>query len=432
MAPEVLSPDDVTRQVLAQVAACPHLNGYDPVAPQHVAEPFPLFEAARRDAPIFYMPEQGMWCVTRHADILDVLRDAETYSSEEAHIMKVALPPEIVEKVGPDYVFPLQTVLAMSDPPRHTRVRKLIQPAFTPKALSRFEPAVEALVNGLIDDFVDAKRVELVEAFTRRVPALVMATIIGAPLERSRDFQRWVPSIFQLTGVAPMSEAESIEAWNNVISLERFVRSFIAERRAQPTGDLTSDLIRATGDDGEAALTDQEILANIIGFIGAGSDTTHVLLAHTLYLLLEHPEQFEQVKADPSLIPKAIEEALRFRSPAVSVKRTTTRETVLGGVQLPAGSDIWVHVASGNRDDSVFDEPARFDINRSDGGRHLAFGIWTHFCVGAPLARMESRIALQVLLERIPDIHLAPTQEALEYTNNMVIPDLQSLEVEWS
>jgi cytochrome P450 len=412
------------------VARCPHLATYDPVAPEHVANPYPFFAEARKQCPVFYIPKEDMWCVTRHADILDVLRDTSTYTSVGSSDMRVELPRSVADEVGDDYAWPLDSQLSIIDPPEHTRIRKLIQPAFTPKALSRFEARVTEIVHGLIDEFIDDGEVELVEAFTRPIPALVITAVIGAAPEHARDLQRWVPSIFQLIGAADLTPSEAAQAWRDVVDLDKFTREFIAERRAQPQDDLTSDLIRARADDGDALLTDQEILGNTLGFIGAGADTTSVLLANTVFLLLQHRDQFEAVLADQSLIPKALEECLRYRSPAVSVVRRTTRRVVLGGVTLPEGADLWVHVASGNRDEEVFGEPDRFDVHRGDGA-HLAFGLWTHFCIGAPLARMEARIALEALFSRIPELSLASGQDQLEYSRNMQIPDVHALRLRW-
>ncbi len=413
-------------------AGCPVLHGFDPVSEEGVGDPYRWYAKAHKEAPVFYMPEHDLWAVMRHEDVLTVLKDTATYSSLGAHDIRVEMPPAIRAEVGDDYVFPLTSQLAITDPPQHTRIRKLIQPAWTPRALEVFEPDIQKIADELIDQFVADGRVDLKNAYASPIPPLVIARLVGAPPEMAQQFMKWIPSFFMLSGTSTLPEEESLAAWKDVLAVERYTRQLIAEHRAEPRDDLTTEMINARGDDGEPALTDQEIMGNLLGFIGAGSDTTALLIAHTLYFLLQRPDDWERVKSDPAMLKKAIEETLRFKGSTVSIKRTTTKATTLGGAEIPAGADLWVNLSAADRDDTVFDRPDEFDLDRSDLAAHLGLGKWTHFCLGGPLARIESRIALERVIERLPDLRLAPDQGPLEYSLNMVIPEIAKLEVEWT
>jgi len=412
-------------------AGCPVLHGYDPVDPATVENPFPWLAKARESCPVFYVPAFDFFCVSRYEDVLEVLRQPIVYSNLHAHDIRVPAPPDIVEDIGEDYVFPLTNQLNVVDPPQHTRMRKLIQPTFTPKMVSRYEPALREISDRLVDEFAEAGRADFATQYARRLPALFIASVIGAPLEDAERFHRWIPHFFMLTGNAGLPEEQARESWKNVVEFDRYTKAFVEGRRADPRDDLTSDLIAARTDDGEPALTDQEITANTIGFIGAGSDNSATLMTQMMYQLLRHPDQWDAVKADRTLIVKAIDETMRFRGPLLALKRTTTEETVLGGITLPKGSDVMIHLASANRDETVFPEPDRFDIHRESDRKNVAWGLWTHFCVGAPLAKLEAQVALEALIDRLPGVRLAEDQGDPDYSINFVQPMIESLKLEW-
>jgi cytochrome P450 len=227
------------------------------------------------------------------------------------------------------------------------------------------------------------------------------------------------------------TEEERRQRWLRTIEFDHFIRSFVDERRVTPREDLTSDLVHAKGDDGEPSMTTSEVISVLAGIVAAGSDTTSILLAHAVWLLLTHREVWGDLKADPGKVSTVVEETLRLRNPVRGLRRVTTRDTALGGVEIPAGETLYVHVGSANRDDSVFDDPDSFDPDRADLSEHVGFGKWTHFCLGAPLARVEARVALSCLIERLPDLRLADGEERLEYTTNAVVPAVRHLRVVW-
>jgi cytochrome P450 len=406
---------------------CPHLAKFDPA----MADPYPMLREIREQAPVFFIPEHDVWCVTRHQDLLEIYRDPISYSNIGAHDMRVPLPPAIVADVGPDYHFPFQGQLNTIDPPDHTRIRKLMQKAFTPRHISGREGDIRALVNGLVDRFVDDGRVELVSAYTSPIPVNVVAMIMGMTQEDARQFRGWVDAFFALSGATNLPEEEATRHWAGLIAFERFTRAFIAERRESPADDLTSALIHTRSDDGSPSLTDDEVLAQILGILAAGSDTTSILIAKTLHSLLTEPERWEEVRGDAGLVPQAIEEGLRLRSPIRGLRRRTTTEVELGGVKIPSGAKIYIHIASANRDQAVFTDAEEYELHRHNVAEHLGLGKWAHFCIGAVLARLEARIALETLIERIPRLRLTPGQDTLEFDYNLIVPALRKLDVEW-
>ena len=412
-------------------AGCPHLEGFDPVVHEQVGNPWPYLEEARAEVPVFYMPEYEMWCVTRHEDVLAVYRDPVTFSNEGSHDMRVPIPKSLEGEVPADYKFPFKGQLNTTDPPQHTRIRKLMQKAFTPRHVGEREGEIRELCNGLIDAIEPAGKADFTGQFASPLPITVISRVLGIPDDRTGGFRDWAEDFFRLSGATTIPEDEATVRWRRMYEWDQFIRGFIAERRAEPQADLTSDLINATGDSGEKQLTDDELLANILGIVAAGADTTTILITHTVFLLLRHRERWEEVEADRSLVANAVEETMRLMGPVRGLRRTTTAPVELGGVELPVGSTLYLHVGSASRDEDVFADGGHFDLHRDNSSKHLGFGIWTHFCIGAPLARLEGRTALDTLLDRLPSLRLADDEALLDYTDNMVLPSPRRLDVEW-
>lgn len=411
---------------------CPHLEkGFDPVLPEQVANPWPWLAEARRDCPVFYMPHYDQWCVTRHEDALSVYRDPVTYSNFGSHDMRVPIPKALEGEVPLDYHFPFVGQLNTTDPPQHTRIRKLMQKAFTPRHLSEREGEIRALANHLIDQLISDGHADLVAQLASPLPIRVVSGILGVPPERTEGFRDWAEDFFRLSGATEIPEQEAVLRWRRMYQWDQFIRSFVAQRRAHPQADLTSDLILAKSDDGSPSLTDDELLANILGIVAAGADTTTILLTHAVYLLMRNRGQWRELIEDPSLAPRVIEETMRLMGPVRGLRRTVTKDVELGGVQLREGAVLYLHVGSASRDEAVFEEPERFDIHRENSSKHLGFGIWTHFCIGAPLARLEGRVVLECLAERMPDLALADEQAEIRYSENMVLPSPRELQVKW-
>jgi cytochrome P450 len=410
---------------------CPHLTGFDPLIPEQNADPFPWFARARREAPVFYMPRYDMWAVTRHADNVTVLRDHSTFSNLGSLNLRVAPPAAMSDQLPDGYVFPTSIAqITIMDPPRHTQIRKPMQAPLTWKSMKAHEGDARCIADSLIDDFVAAGRVELMAAYAFPLPIDFFGLIFGFPEDDTSHFLRWAEDYFQIVGTVDIPEKEAAERWKSLLEFDAWGREFIAERRANPSDDLTSHLISTKSDDGSPSLTDDEILANVLGLILGGVDTTAFLIGQTVYELLANG-LWAKVEADRSLLPRAIEETLRLRGPVRGVRRTTMKEVELGGATIPKGATLWLLNQSANRDEAAFDNPDTFDIGRRNVGEHLGLGLGVHFCIGAPMARLEAHVALDCLMDRLPGLRLSESQGELDFFVNMVLPCLRSLELEW-
>jgi cytochrome P450 len=386
---------------------CPFFEGvpFDPIVAPQILQPYPWLKVARSEQPVFYMPEYDEWFVTRHEDMLDIIRDPARFSN--AHTVELQDLPAL-EQALPDGN-PLAKGLVNTDPPEHTAMRKLAQRAFTPRMVAGYEATTRELANELIDGFVERGRVDLIQAFTRDLTAQVIAGIMGAPAEKARDFQINADLLMQSLAISPpLSERKQEEIVANVLSFDQWVKGFIDERRQDPRDDFTSHLATATGADGKPALSNAEVVRLMMNVITAALDTTSTLIGLTVNCLLSDRSRWERTLADRSLLPAMIEETLRYEGPIHIIKRDVLEDVEIAGVQIPKGSKIAMSFASAGRDERIFENPDEFDVDRADVDQHFAFGKWTHFCLGAPLARMETEVAVEALLERIPGLRFGP------------------------
>jgi len=413
----------------AEAPRCPVIDGrpFDPLDPVVAVDPYPWLRAAHHEAPVFYMPERDAWCVTRYNDVLEVIRDTTTYSSRKV-IQFAQLAPEFEQAFADG---PPDRVLVSTDPPEHTRLRKLAQKGFTPKLIASRDGEVRELANKLIDAFIDRGYCDLVGEFAGHLPVQVITRLVGAPLDRTGDFAQWAHDrIAMLAGGRRLTVEERLEISQRVLDFNNWLHEFVEERRVQPRDDLTSGLVHAETDDGRPALSTGEVVTMIGTFLSAGTSTTAHFIPLLVRELLRRPEVWERVRGDLELIAQAVEEGLRYRTSVHGVTRTTTRDVVLGGVEIPAGSDLYVHYAAAQRDHAVFADPDVFDIDRPNVKQHFAFGKWTHMCLGAPLARLETRVALECFAERMANMRLVPDQFE-NVTPHMLTPGLSSLLIEW-
>ena len=327
------------------------------------------------------------YIVTRYDDVRTVCTDPATFSSRSnANGIGLVMGRTILEMDGKE----------------HTKHRAIIAPAFVPKALrSDLPELIGGMVHELIDQFAADGAAELVAQFTSTIPIRVIAYVIGIPMEDYKTFHHWGLDIIGFTDDPPRGYA----AAQNLVE---FLRPLLARRRAEPTGDLMSRLAHAEVD-GER-LTDEEIFSFLRLLLPAGAETTFRLIGNLLYALLDNPAALEEVRADRQKIEWAIEETLRWESPVQYASREATAATVLSGVELPAGAQILLALGSANRDERHFADAARFDLHRRPE-EHFAFGFGRHFCAGAHLARLEARIAVNALLDRLPHLRFAPGAE---------------------
>jgi cytochrome P450 len=418
-------------QVSRSPAGCPVLEGFDPLVPAQVTDPYPWYDRARDECPVFLIPRYGLYCVTRYADAVPVLRDPALFSSSSStDYVRPPMPPEIVAEVGEGYASALELSMVVKDPPEHTRLRKLLNRPLTAKALAVREPRLREIANRLVDGFAHAGRTDLMGSFASPFIVTGITDLFGVPQDSGMDWRAYTVAVHAvLSGGLP--EDAMLAQWKTLTSMDRWIKEFVAARRADPQDDLTSQLVHSTTEDGEPQLTDTEVWAALGALIGAGADTTAVLLCHLIHQLDRNPDVYAEIRADRSLIPAAIEEALRHQGAAGGVIRFTTADTVIGGIPIAEGSKVYVPLKSLNRDPEVFDDPERFDIHRPNLKQHMALGTGVHTCIGAHYGRLEARVGMEVLLDRLPDLRVCVDQGPLEYTSAFTLPALRKLDVEW-
>jgi cytochrome P450 len=411
---------------------CPFVEGrpFDPLEPDQVANPFPWLALARREAPVFYMPKYEMWCVTRHEDVVQVVRDVESFSSANAFGGEILIHPDVADELPDGH--PEQRGLVAIDPPEHTRLRRLGNKVFTPKLVAVQEGAIREIADELIDGFVEAGRVDLCAKYSGLLSSRVMMRFLGAPLDMTEQVMNWTHDGVRMmsTGAKKLSDEDWLAHSRRAVEWERWLTALIDERRAAPAEDLVSLFVHATDDNGQPALAHRDLLGQISGLIAAGVETTTSFIALLVGLLLTHVDQWEQVKADQTLIPQAVEEGLRLVGPIRGFYRYATVDKEVGGTIIPKGSIVYVHYGSPGRDEAVFSEPDVFDLRRPNASKHLAFGYGTHFCLGAPLARLEARIALECLIDRLPTLRLAEPIDDFEL--HMQVGSPKTVIVEWA
>ena len=365
--------------------------------PAFLDDPFPTYHALRRYAPVKRMADGSVF-LSRHVDAALCYRDPHMRSDKKA---------EFAPKfgVGTPLYRHHTTSLVFNDPPLHTRVRKLLAAAFTPRALKAIEPRIVAVVDGLLDVAADRGGMDLVEDFAFALPVEVICEMLRVPTADRAPFRRY--SLAILGALEPVVPPERLDRGNRAVAeFSAYLDILIAERRGRPhdEDDVLSNLVH--GEVGGERLTHEELVQNCIFLLNAGHETTTNLIGNTIDALLRFPDQLACLRADPSLLRSCIEEGLRFESSNQLGNRTLTADLDIGGERLAAGTYIHIGIGAANRDPAEFADPDRFDIARAPN-RHLAFGSGVHMCLGATLARMEGAIAIERLIGRFPTLQRA-------------------------
>jgi cytochrome P450 len=419
-----------TAKLAGSAPGCPYVNGrrFDPLDQEQAECPWPWLSQARDGSPVFYDEQLAAWCITRYEDVRRLYRDYERLSNRNSNTFR-ELPPSL-RAVYPDG-HPGTKSMLLKDPPAHTRIRKLVNKALTPKVVADFEPQIARRANNLIDAFVGDGSCEFYKQFSAIFPAQVITDVIGAPVELNDDLLNWGNDYFALTeGAPPLSSEHEAEIAERAKRMMSFLEEFVRVRRETDHGDVVSGLIRATGDDGEPTLSDEEILGVVNSFFVAGVETTQNFLPLLVRELLRHPDQWQAIVADPTTIENAVEEGMRYWSPARSNRRYTLADVTVGDVTIPAGSVVLLLPISANHDDEVFADPETFDIDRPNAPKHVGFGMGVHLCIGAPLARLEAQVAVAALAKRIPTLRLGDEQDE-RWVPHVTLPRLVSLQLEW-
>ena len=374
---------------------------YNPLTPEVRANPYPLYRQLREQDPVHWSELMASWVLTRYDDVEAVLRDPRFSTARRRTGNRFTEQlMEMQEQMGP---IGQATTMLRADPPEHTRLRNLVSKAFTPRAIEAMRPHIQQIVDELLDAVAGSDRFDLIHDLAYPLPVIVIAEMLGvAPEDRDR-FKRWSGDIAATLG-GPMLSPEVIQqAIASSREMTDYFRGVIEIRRKEPEDDLLSALIAAK-EQGEA-LSEHEVLATCVLLLVAGNETTTNLIGNGMVALLQHPDQLEQLRDDPSLTESAVEEFLRYDGPVQATGRTATEDVEVGGTVIKEGQVAFTLLGAANHDPAQFANPDTLDITRKDN-RHLAFGHGIHFCLGAQLARVEAQVAFETLLRRFPDLKL--------------------------
>jgi cytochrome P450 len=380
-----------------------------------LGEIYPLFHRLRQEEPVHWCEPLNGWMITRYDDVLAGLRDPRL-ASDRISLSMNAMPEPLRTEMAPLGVH-VSNWLGFTDPPKHTRMRKLIMRVFTPRLADNMEGRIEAIVNALIDRILARGEFDLIADFAFPLPATVICEILGIPLDHQDRFRRWAEDMLLFAGaIGPAIAKVAGPAHESYVEMTSYFRELTRQRRREPRADLLSAL--AAVEDEEGGLTEVELIGLIVFLFIAGHETTVNLLGNGVLALLSHPAELNRLKDQPQLIEPAVEEFLRFESPIQIATRLPIEDLEIRGRQIKAGQTVILMLGAANRDPERFPEPDRFDVGRPDN-KHVAFGWGSHFCLGAPLARVEARIAVRLLLERLPGLQIEGEAPLWREDNNL-------------
>jgi cytochrome P450 len=386
------------------------------IAIERQLNPFPWYQTMRQSAPVYFDNQRDSWNVYRYDDVQRVLSDYGIFSSQFAGDRSGAANPGQ----------PFAASMISTDPPRHRQLRALVTQAFTPRAVEALAPRITAIVEDLLDRVMGQGRFDIIRDFGYPLPVTVIAELLGIPPADREQFKKWSDAIVSM-GFAGGADGQPYYG-DAARDMSRYFLGMIEERRGHPGDDLISGLLAASIDGQH--LTPPELLGFGCLLLVAGNETTTNLLGNALLTFTDHPELWERLRQEPALVPDAIEEVLRYWSPVQSMFRMTTASVELSGQTLPAGAWVVAWIGSANHDEAQFTEPERFELGRSPN-RHLGFGQGIHYCLGAPLARLEAKIALTAMLQRFRMVERI-AEAPLERLPSMIVYGLRSLPIRFS
>ena len=387
--------------------------------------PYPFYARVRNEEPITFSPAINAYLVTRYEDIRAILVQPDLFSSKDTLTPVITMYPSTFAELSKGY--PFMPTAINTDGANHRRFREPLQKAFAPARIRAMEPMIRQCATRLIDAFIPQGQAEIISQFAYLLPLEVVLMLLGVPQTDLEQVKRlcneWNALLF-----SPLSEERQRACAQQVVVFQRYLAHLIQERRTAPREDLLSDLI-GTRMPGEEPLNEGELIFTIAMVMIAGHETTTRLIGNGLVLLLEESARWQTLCEHPDRIPLMIEEILRYHGPVRGFMRTTTREATVGGVVMPEGTRLFLLYSSANRDETQFPLADQFEMQRRPN-HHLAFGHGDHFCVGAPLGRLEGRIAFETLAQRLPGLRLVPHQER-SHTPDLINYGYQRVEVQW-
>jgi cytochrome P450 len=397
---------------------------FNPLTPNILADPYPMYRSILEHNPVSWNPMMEVWVLARYDDVDFVLMHPNLSAQRQRARNRFAqMVEQQQQRFGP---FSRAQTMLSSDPPEHTRLRRLVSKAFTPRAVEELRPRIQEIVDFLLDEAERRGSMDLVHDVAYPLPVIVIAEMLGVPAEDRADFKRWSDEVVATLG-GPMTPPEVLERARQAIeSLAAYLMPIIKERRERPQNDLISGLIAA--EEQGQVLSEDEIFSTAILLLIAGNETTTKLIGNSMHALLTNPDQLQLLRADPSLMKSAVEELLRFAGPVQATGRVLKEDMEVAGQQMKEGDTAFVLLAAANRDPAKWGPTANeLDLTRNPTD-HLAFGDGIHFCLGSPLARAEAQITIGSLVQRFPGMRLAGEPE---WGGTFIIRGAKKLPVAW-
>lgn len=409
---------------------CPVIHvasGFNPLDPEQDAWRYEIWRLARATEPVFYSPSLDVWFITRWDDVDVAQRDHKHFSTESVFYPSKPWPDEVRRIL--DTGFSWKYLLSNNDPPEHTPLKRAVIQAFTRNQTAKLENRIRVIAEELIDQFLQDGRADIGDQFAYPFPAYVVLEILGFPRDDMRQLKMWGDD--WLTLFSDSADVERLqEAARGFVAFQNYVYEHLKARRDEPREDLLSALVHELHEAADATFSIEDIVNVPINIMTAGHATGTLLMSGILYQLLQDPHLMGQVSADPELVPTLVEEALRFEPPVHGIFRTVKEAVTVRDVTIPKDARVLLVYGSANHDPAAFDNPDQFDITRENLHKHFGFGKGTHFCPGAPIARLEQRIAIETLLRKCPNLRLVPDIEPTAL-HHFWLRGLTNLWVEW-
>ena len=382
------------------------------LTPEYLADPYRFYQRLRSEDPVHWSDTTHTWLLMRYSDVVAALHDPilKTGGKPQAHMQHL---PEVVLAELEPLQRHYQTWMSFVDPPDHTRLRALVSNAFTPRMLEDLRPRIQQIVDDLLEEAQEVRQMDVIGDFAYPLPATVICEMLGLPPEDYRQFHEWSAQLVEFFGTGLPEVDNARRTQRSLLALSDYLHDVITQRRQHPKEDLISALV---GQEAGDSLSEDELFGMCVFLLAAGHETTVSLIGNGLLALLQHPEQMKKLQSDPSLIETAVEEFLRYDSPLQSLARVATQDLEINGKKILKGQVVRPMLGSANRDPAQFPEPDRLDICRHPN-RHVAFGFGIHYCLGAPLARIEGQIAINSFLHRMPQVQLST--ESLQWRKNL-------------
>jgi cytochrome P450 len=400
----------------------PAMLSYDPADSATRRDPFPLFGRLRAEDPVHWSAALNAWVLTRYDDVRAAMFEPH-FTADRVRPFFRRLPAEERGKY-PDLERYITGWAVFFDPPGHTRLRRLMNKAFTPRAVAGLRPKIQGIVDDLIDRVAASGAMDAIADFAYPIPASVIMVMLGVPRRDLDAVKRWSDEMALFVGSSRLSPDKYRRAQSGMGEMADYFRAIIAARRAAPEDDLISAMLLP--DPSGDAFSEDELIATCSLLLFAGHETTSNLIGNGIRALLTHPAELRRVAAEPALVETAVEEMLRWDGPSHGLARLVAADVELNGKQLKPGDRVFALINAANRDPAIFPDPDRFDVAR-DPNKHLTFAAGIHFCLGAPLARLEGQIAIATLLRRLADLRLA--DQELDWLDSMILRGVKSLKL---